>query len=126
MRIAFLEFLKAIFIFSLVAAGIIYLLSFGRYGSGINSITWCILLYFLITTLVFHYGLLSASSGKPQKFVRYYMGATTLKLFLHVAVLLLYCLFNRNEAVHFIVTFLVIYLFYTVFEVVMAAKQFRK
>ena len=49
--------------------------------------------YFLVVTALFHYGLVRVSGGKPAVFIRYYMAATTLKLFLHLGVLVLVVLF---------------------------------
>jgi hypothetical protein len=126
MRKDFLNFLKAIFIFSLIAAAITCIASVTFAGTKINYISWLILFYFVIVTIIFHFGLLKSSEGKPQAFIRYYMGATTFKLFIHVVVILMYCLFNRNDAVRFIITFLIFYILYTVFEVWVSAKRFRK
>ena len=103
MRKDFLRFLKAIFIFSLVVSAILYVASTGFAENKINHITWFIFFYFILVTSVFHMGLLKSSQGRPQAFVRYYMGATTFKLFIHVIVILMYCLFNREDAIRFII-----------------------
>ncbi|REJ80946.1 MAG: hypothetical protein DWQ44_04200 [Bacteroidetes bacterium] len=92
----------------------------------VDSITWGILLYFLFTTLVFHVGLLRSSEGRPQVFVRYYMASTTLKLLLHMGVILIYSIFNKPDAMRFIITFLIFYIVFTAFEVGVVWKQFRK
>jgi hypothetical protein len=126
MRKDLVNFLKAISIFSLITGTLIYAASISVAAGRINHITWFIFLYFILITVIFHYGLLRSSQGNPQAFVRYYMGATTLKLFIHVIVILMYSLFHKEQAVHFIVTFLVIYILYTAFEAVLAVKKFRK
>jgi hypothetical protein len=125
MRKDFLNFLKAIFIFSVAAAAVLYAASMSFAQGRVNVISWLVFFYFIVVTAGFHYGLLRSSQGKPQAFIRYYMGGTTFKLFIHVAVILMYCLFNRNDAVRFIVTFLILYVLYTVFEVAVSAKKFR-
>ncbi len=126
MRKDFLSFLKAIFIFSIIISAIVFIVSFSLAEDKIDHLTWLVLFYFVLITTGFHFGLLKASEGRPQVFIRYYMGATTFKLFIHVIVILMYCLFNRNDAVRFIITFLILYLLYTVFETVLATKKFRK
>ena len=126
MRKDFLSFLKAIFIFSLIIGCAIYGASLFLPGGTIKTISWILFSYFILLTIVFHYGLLSSSKGKPQAFIRYYMGATTFKLFIHIIVILIYCLLNRDNAVQFIVTFLIYYLFYTGFETIYAVKKFRR
>ncbi len=124
MRKDFLTFLKAILIFSTIIALGILSISFAT--DRITSVMWVIFIYFIFITSVFHFGLLKSSEGKPQGFVRYYMGATTFKLMVHVMVILLYCLLNREQAVPFIVSFLIFYVLYTAFEVALAVKKFRK
>ena len=126
MRNDFLDFLKAISVFSLVTGALLFTASVGLPDGDINRVSWFIFIYFIFITLVFHGGLLRASLGKPQVFIRYYMGATTFKLFIHVIVLIFYSLFNRNDAVQFIITFLVLYSLFTFFETVYAVKKFRK
>jgi hypothetical protein len=122
----FLSFLKAIFIFSIIVGVATFGMSVILPGGNIKIITWIILGYFILLTIVFHYGLLSSSKGKPQAFIRYYMGATTFKLFIHIIVILVYCLLNRDRAVPFIVTFLIYYLLYTGFETIYSVKKFRR
>jgi hypothetical protein len=126
MRKDFPDFLKAIFIFSAIMASLVLLVSYSFFPEKINLVTWLILSYFIIITSVFHLGLLKSSEGKPQAFIRYYMGATTIKLFIHVIVLLVYCLLNRHDAARFIITFLIFYMAYTAWEVAIASKRFRK
>jgi hypothetical protein len=122
----FIPFLKAIFIFSFIVGLLAFVFSVFLPENKVNAITWFQLLYFIFITLIFQLGLLKSSKGRPQSFVRYYMGATAFKLFVHVIIILMYCLFNRNDAVRFILTFLIFYIFYTVFEVAFAAQRFRK
>jgi len=122
----FLRFLKAIFIFSAIVACGLYVVSIYSPAGTITKISWILFFYFLLITIVFHYGLLSSSVGKPQAFIRYYMGATTFKLFIHIFVILIYGLLRRETAVRFIITFLVFYFLYTGFETIYAAKKFRK
>ena len=80
--------------------------------------------YFFLLTLLFHFGLERASVGKPSVFIRYYMGATTLKLFIHLGVLLVFALSDKSSILPFAVTFMGYYLLYTAFEVVTAFRRF--
>ena len=126
MRKDFLNFLKALLIFSLITGLLTYFASTTFLPGKITLLTWQVLIYFIMITVVFHYGLLRSSQGKPQAFIRYYMGGVTVKLFVHVIVILMYSLFNRNEAVRFIITFLIFYFLYTTFETIFSVKRFRK
>lgn len=80
-------------------------------------------IYFFLLSAVFHYGLVRASAGRPAVFVRYYMGATTLKLFIHLGVLLVFAFLHREKLFPFAITFLCQYLLFTVFEVISAFRQ---
>lgn len=92
----------------------------------IDSVSWGLYLYFIFVTLLFHVGLVKYSQGRPQSFIRYYMGSTTLKLLLHMGIIVMYAFFNQADAVRFIVSFLIFYLLFTSFEVGVVWKQFRK
>ncbi len=92
----------------------------------VDSVTWILLVYFVVITFAFHYGLVYSSKGRPQVFIRYYMATTTFKLLLHMGVIIIYALFNKTDAIRFISSFLIFYLIFTGFEVALAWKQFRK
>ena len=125
MRKELFGFLKAISIFSLITTALLFVASVALPAGKINAVSWWVLIYFILLTIIFHAGLLKSSQGKPQVFIRYYMGATTFKLIIHVMAILLYSLFNRNDAVRFIITFLIFYILFTAFETVYAVKKFR-
>src|SRR5438874_9103113 len=117
----FLLFFEKLFVFSIVIASIVFFLSKG-FALLVGSYTWFSLLYFFIITLVFHYGLLKSVQGKPQQFFRYFMAATTLKMALHLMVVVGYSLTYRSNAVNFIVGFFLLYVLFTAFEVRQAIK----
>ena len=84
---------------------------------------WQILGYFSMISFGFHYGLVRSSVGRPQNFIRYYMAATTIKLLIHLSVILAYALTHKEKAISFIISFMVAYAIFTAFEVVTAMKQ---
>ena len=45
------------------------------------------------------------------------MLATAAKLFLYIAVMIIYALINKKDAVPFLLNFFILYLVYTIFEV---------
>jgi hypothetical protein len=118
------SFFKSLFIFTAVLVVLLFVLA--KSTEYINNATWFILGYFVFITAGFHYGLTMASKGKPQQFVRYYMGATSFKLLFHLAVLIIYCLFHRDEAVRFIIAFALFYFAFTVFEFSAVRKSLKK
>ena len=75
------SFIKALFIFSIVIAIAGYWLGNTYLKENFNPVFWYILIFFMITTFAFHYGLVKSCKGDPKLFFRYYMAATGIKLF---------------------------------------------
>ncbi len=84
-----------------------------------------LLSYFTIVSFAFHYGLVKSSIGRPQVFIRYFMAATTIKLFLHLGVIVFYAFSNKEKAYIFILTFMIFYFVFTAFEVYFSFKARR-
>ena len=82
-----------------------------------------ILAMFVVFTTLFHVGLVRAGKISDQAFVRYYMGATTGKLFFYMAVIISYALYFETDIPSFILLFFMLYVFFTSFEV---AYVYRK
>lgn len=85
-----------------------------------------ILAFFYVFNVVVHYLLLKFSYKKMALFASYFLGATLLKLIIYFGVILWYSVKNREEAVSFIITFFLLYLIYTFFEVLSLQKFSRK
>jgi hypothetical protein len=85
---------------------------------------WYIQLIMIVATLLFHYGLLRSEKAGGQAFVRYFMGATSVKLMLFMMIMIIYGLLNKESAFAFILHFFVFYLLYTIFEVAVSYKRF--
>jgi hypothetical protein len=81
--------------------------------------------YFFLVTLGFHVGLVRSAKGNPSMFIRYYMAATTLKLFLHLGVLVFFAVLATTGVIQFVITFVAHYAVYTAFEVVIAYRFSR-
>ncbi len=90
-----------------------------RFGS-----FWAIQLVMILITIAFHLGLMRAGRAGDQAFVRFFMGATGLKMLVFMVLLIGYSMLNKATAVPFIVNFFLFYLLYTVFEVSLVYKKF--
>ncbi len=128
MKSVFLKFVISLSIYSLflVAAGIVtsnYLLQEHSFAI-VPFVLVCLLFY--AVTLIVHYVLLKSGKQKAQPFVRNFIATTFLKLLAYLLILVVYVLLNRENAVSFIITFLILYLFYTVFETIAIMKFFKK
>jgi hypothetical protein len=80
------------------------------------SLPFLFIFYYACSLLSFI--LLSRSLEKKfNRFVSVFMLTTTVKLFLFIAIMIIYAFINRKDAVSFLLNFFILYLFYTVFEV---------
>lgn len=94
-----------------------------------NSISpafFYVLLLFYLVTAAMHMVLLRITQMNPRRFVSYFMLATFIKLIIYFLAVLVYVFNFREHVLSFIVTFFVLYVFFTVFEVVFLMKQTRE
>jgi hypothetical protein len=104
---------------AMVAWGLSVLL---REGTVSKAFPLILLLFFSITATI-HYILLKITALNPRKFVSYFMLATFGKLVVYFVAVLVYLFNNRHDVLSFIVTFMIIYIIYTVFEVALILQQ---
>jgi len=119
------KYLQQFGIFAVIIAITMWLAGTLIFPEQVNGTSWAIYFYFVVVTVLFHFGLLRSSEGRPQVFVRYYIGTTTFKLMLHLGILVLYSLFNKPDAMRFIFTFMIFYFLFTAFEVMLVWRKFR-
>lgn len=84
-----------------------------------------IVLYFFVSTAAIHHFLVKANTQSPQNFVRSYIAFTALKLLLNLMVIILYIFINRSQAIVFILSFLILYFIFLVFEIISLQKELR-
>lgn len=77
-----------------------------------------LLVFHIAATMVSYMFIHKKTSAAPGKFINVYMAATTVKLLLYLAILMIYALNNLHDAVNFIISFFVLYIIFTVFEVI--------
>lgn len=74
--------------------------------------------FFLVLGFGVHAILLKMSGNKFSRFVNAYLVASFLKLFLYLIVMVIYIYLNRHDALPFAITFLLLYILYSIFEVI--------
>lgn len=77
-----------------------------------------ILIFYYIVTLIIILILGRSMQKRIRYFVNSYMLATVIKLILFTMVVVVYLVLNKKDAVSFVITFFVYYLFYSIFEVI--------
>lgn len=119
MKSIYTEFLRKLIIFSVILSFIAIGLAFLIPKTYITPALPVLFVFFLSTTLISYYILINASQKKFLRFLNYYLLTTTVKLLLFIAVLITYIMLNRKDAVPFALAFFILYLCYTIFEVVL-------
>lgn len=127
MKVEFLNFLRKISILTIVLAAIaisMYYLIPHEY------ITYTLpyqLVFFLVVYLVVFYVMLKSSYHKKKvKFISNFMLSTTVKLLSFLAIILIYAFQVPADAIQFIITFFILYMIYTTFEIISILKLMRK
>ncbi len=85
-----------------------------------------IVAFFIVTTLGFHLFSIKAAKGKPQNFIRFYMGSTALKMGLCLMVILIYRFADKATVIPFAIGFMFHYFLFTAFEVILLLKHLKK
>ena len=82
--------------------------------------------FFFVVTMFFHKGLQNSLVKGNQQFIRYYMGATAIKLMLIMLFVIIVALTYKAIAMNFTLCTFFYYLFFSSFEVWLSMKQFGK
>lgn len=78
--------------------------------------------FFMAVTFLIHKGFMGSMGRNMRQFVTRYMLITTIKLLSFLTILLVYGLLRPNDAMQFILSFLVLYLIYSAFEATAVIK----
>lgn len=81
------------------------------------AIPWLLIFFVVIANLVYYLQLKSTQSRTSQ-FVNVALISTGFKLLLFLAIIVVYALLNRSDAINFIFAFLIFYLIFTPLEVI--------
>ncbi|NOX48657.1 MAG: hypothetical protein GXO89_16945 [Chlorobi bacterium] len=117
MQAKYLDFLKKLLIFTILLALAGYFLTFLLPEKFVSPTLPALFVFFFSATGIVHYILLRISVKRPNSFINYFMLLTFGKLMFYLTIILIYALVKRDEAVSFILSFAVLYLFFTAFEV---------
>ena len=79
-----------------------------------------------LLTAYSHVRLMKVSEQNIRRFTSAFMLSVTLKLMIYLSFLLICLLIDPSDALPFVLTFFILYLCYTVFEVVQILKYFKK
>ena len=117
----FVSFFKKISILSLLITAVYYLIIF-IIKLPFNFHFIGMVVFFSAVNLIVFYILLKSIEKNFSKFMANFMSATFIKLIIYVSVLLLFVFTNPINARMFVVEYFLLYLIYTVFEVLSISK----
>lgn len=107
-------------------SSVLFLISFlfGRYANQalVSDYLLFIVPFFFLMSILTRVFTKRKTVKDPKKTLTLYLGASGIKLFLYLLVLVAYGLLNRHDAPAFFISFLVFYLIYTFIEVKVELK----
>jgi hypothetical protein len=123
---AFYRFFLRILILTVILGALGLMLQRVLPPGAMTPLLFPLLALFLSITLTVHYVLLRITLLSPRKFVTYFMLVTFAKLVVYFMAVLIYLFTKPPGIIPFVVTFLIFYLIYTVFEVVYILIQTKE
>jgi hypothetical protein len=114
----YLSLLKRLMIYSLILGSITGVLFFVLPSKFITPTLPFLIPFFIAVTLISSYLLIRSSQKKFIRYLNVYLLTTVVRLFLYIAVMVTYILLNKADVLPFSITFFILYLCYTIFEVV--------
>lgn len=118
MGTTFTVFFKKLLILTGITALIAFIAAFYLPKNFTTPALPFLFIFFVIVTSLVHLLLTKASEKNFQSFAKNFMIATLGKLILYVIVIIIYIIINRSDAIAFTINFFVLYLIYSVFEVI--------
>ena len=79
-----------------------------------------------LVTVLSHLRLMNAIQLNVRKFNTIFLSIMSLKLFIYLTFILVCLLIDRSRAIEFVLSFLILYIFFTVFEVTEISNFLRK
>lgn len=123
----FIHFLKSLGIFAVISAALYFALIYYTKNTAVElPKPWGLFGFVLLMTIAFHYGLLTMGNNDNRSFVRYYMSASTFKILIYVVIIVIVAFVNKAVIKPFAIHFFVLYILFTVFEVMYLQKMYLK
>lgn len=113
-------------VFSILLEIIAVIMSVSMSGKIITPALPFLVPFFFSISLLSNLWLLSVPAENPNKFIRIFMMATFLKFFLYIIVLVAYVMLQRDDAVRFMFSFLVLFVLFLVFDVIILLQSLPK
>jgi len=123
MKPRYFDFLKKLLIFTFILAVVGFTVAYFLPENYVTPTLPFLFAFFLSVTIIVHFILLKVSEKRTTAFINYFMILTFGKLIFYLTIIIIYALLNREDVVPFIISFFILYVFYTAFEVVLSLKH---
>lgn len=87
---------------------------------------WMLFCVISLFTAIFHYSVLHAGSKELSKFSSKFMMFAGIKMIIYLFIIVFYAFSFPDKAKFFLISFFILYLLYTVFEVILILGYFNK
>lgn len=120
------DFLTKTLLFCLVLAGISLLLFTTILRDHYLNIFPVQFAVVALVTLLSHLRLMKTVRMNVMRFSTTYLATMSIKLFLYIIFILVCLLIDRSRAIDFVISFLILYIFFTIFEVIEISNFLKK
>lgn len=86
---------------------------------------WILLVLIATLTAIFHYSIVQIQEKQPARFSTRFMMITGIKMMVYLVGITAYAFIYPENAAKFLISFLTLYLLYTIFEVVLIVRYFK-
>ena len=117
------KFLRQLLIFSVILGFIALILDYLLPKTYLSPAIPFLFFFFIAASLISWHFLQHSFDKRFIRFVNTYLLTVIAKLFLYIGVMISYVFINRKDAVAFMLGFFILYLCYTIFEVVCIVKN---
>lgn len=91
------------------------------------TVWWpAIVVFFALVSALMYFMSEKAKTKDMRKFANFYMAATVIKMVVYLAIIIVYIMNFKEDGKRFAITFLAIYLIYSIFETIKLAKKEKK
>lgn len=123
---AFLKFLLSCVLLGVVCLTTAFLVQKCALPAKSFKGVYCIIPFVVLVTIAVHYVLIKASLSNPRTFIGKYVAFSGLKLIVYLVAILFYVFVVKSEVVIFMLSFLITYFIFLIFEISAILKFLKK
>ena len=123
---AFRKFLLRELIFTILVAVAAYILFTSVLVNYYLPVFWILLGLIAALTGIFHFSILQTQEKGTSKFANRFMMVSGIRMMIYLVLITSYVFLNPTKATVFLISFFILYLLYTVFEVFLIVRYLKR